>query len=398
MALTVPQTNNNLIKFREDVVFDFMRASRFDPYMGDGTTAPIIRVNELQASGLQVNIPLVNQLASNGVGAGVQAGAEEIIDDYGMPVFTDFARQAVAWNLQRKKDASFNIDSTSRSLLRSWAKRIVRDDLVDALLTIPTGIIQTGRGSGANGGNRVNGIRWANATAAERNAWSDRNSDRVLFGNSISNRVAGNVASSLANVDSVNDRLSAAIVSLAKRIAMATTTTGNAPAINPWMTEGTDEEWYVMFVGSRGMRDLRQDPTMFQANRDARAREADNATKSGGNPIFSGGALVWEGVIIKEIPEITTRLTTSTALATAGASSIPVEPFFLCGQAALAYASGIVPKIVGRDETDYEFLNGVGIMAQYGVAKVAKAPTQGPATALKDWGMVTGFVAGTPDT
>lgn len=398
MALSSPNSNDTLIKFRRDIITDFYRPGRFDAFMGEASTNVIVRLSELESDGYQVNVPLVSQLASPGVGTGILNGAEEIIDDFGMPLFTDFCRNGVAWNKQKRKDASFSIDSTSRSLLRNFAKNAIKNDIVDSLLSVPTTTVQPGRGSPANGGNRVNGLRWAAASAAQRNTWSDNNADRVLYGNSLSNRVAGNAASSLANVDSTNDRLTASIVSLLKRIAQATTTGGSAPAINPYMMEGTDEEWYVLFVGQRAMRDLRADPTMFQANRDARAREASNVTGAGGNPIFSGGSLVWEGVIIKEIPEITFRYTSGPGapLSNVGASSIPVEPVFLCGQAALGFANGQVPRITGKDNTDYEFLSGVGIEAQYGIGKLAKAPTMGGP--LKDFGMVTGFVAGTPDT
>lgn len=394
MALSSPSSNNQLIKFRKEVIYDFLRSSRFDPWMGDSATMPIVRMSDFNSDGYQLNIPLVNQLSSAGVGAGVLSGAEEQLDDYGFPLWTDFARNAVAFNKQREKDASFDIPSSARSLLRGWAKKTIRDDIVATLLSIPLGTIQTGRGSGTNGGNRVNGVKWADATAAQRNTWVTNNSDRVLFG-ALGSNYSTTFATAAANVDSTNDKLTAAAVSQMKRIAQATTSSGSAPAINPYMTEGTDEEWYVLFVGSRTMRDLRNDATMYQANRDARPRENSGVVDSGGNPIFSGGSLVWDGVIIKEIPEITTTYTTSTALVAAGASSIPVEPVFFCGQSALAYGVGQMPRVTTKRDTDYDFVNGVGIEAQYGVAKIAR--TVGGATALKDFGMLTGFFSGTAD-
>lgn len=396
MALSQPSANNQLIKFRKEVLYDFLRSTRFDPWMGDSASSPIVRMSDFSADGYQVNIPLVNQLSTRGVGAGVLSGAEEALDDYGFILWTDFARNAVAFSKQREKDASFDIPSSARSLLRSWAKRTIRDDIVDALLSIPTVTIQSGRGSSNNGGNRVNGVRWVDATAGQRNTWVTNNPDRVLFGSQASN-YSTTFATAVANVDSTNDRLTAAVVSQLKRIAQATTAPGSAPAINPYMTEGTDEEWYVMFVGSRAMRDLRNDAAMFQANRDARPREGAGVTESGGNPIFSGGSLVWDGVIIKEIPEITVAYTSRSGapLSNVGASSIPVEPVFLCGQSALAFGVGQMPRVTTKRDTDYDFVNGVGIEAQYGVAKIARVNSG--QTALKDFGIVTGFVSATAD-
>jgi hypothetical protein len=163
------------------------------------------------------------------------------------------------------------------------------------------------------------------------------------------------------------------------------------PKINPWQREDTDQEWYVCFLGSRAMRDLKSDPVMYQANRDARDRE--NATGPGANnPIWTGGGLVFDGVYYLEIPEITTRL----LLAGIGGASADVEPIFLCGQAAIAYAFGQAPRETRLEDGDYDFVTGLGIEAQYGVGKIAKAPLlAGMPTAgsdLVDWGMATGFV------
>jgi hypothetical protein len=87
--------------------------------------------------------------------------------------------------------------------------------------------------------------------------------------------------------------MTAAVGSLAKALAQQSGVDPNNPGvyngrpkINPWTIEDLDEEMYVCFLGSRAFRDLKADPTMFQANRDARARES-NPTKT--NPIFTGG-------------------------------------------------------------------------------------------------------------
>ena len=69
MALSSPQVNNQLIKFRSQVITDFLRSTRFDPYMGDSATMPIVRMSDFSSDGYQLNIPLVNQLSSAGVGA-----------------------------------------------------------------------------------------------------------------------------------------------------------------------------------------------------------------------------------------------------------------------------------------------------------------------------------------
>ena len=108
------------------------------------------------------------------------------------------------------------------------------------------------------------------------------------------------------------------------------------------------------------------------------------------NPIFHGGGLIFDGVIYLEIPEITQRL----LLTGVGASNIAVEPVFLCGQGAMAYAMGQMPRPTTLEDGDYDFITGMGIEAQYGVGKLAKISINDSSNALVDWGMVTGFVSG----
>jgi hypothetical protein len=394
MALTANHVNNEVIKFRKDAAIDFLRASRFDPFMGADSTYPIVRMKDLAADGKEINVPLVTQLSGPGVGAGTLRGAEEQIDSYGFPVWADWARNAVANNRAVNKESSFSIRSTARSLLSGWSKRVVRDDIVDALLSVPTSAVQSGRLTSP--GNRVNGVKWSLASTAQKNSWTTANYDRVVFGSVIGNYNSVN-ATALLNVDSTADKMTAAVGSLMKNQAQQTGTDpanpgvyNGRPKISPYQLKGADQEWYLCLLGSRAMRDLKADPVMYQANRDARERES-SPTKN--NPIFTGGGMVYDGVYYLEIPEITQRL----LLKGAGTAGIDVEPVFLLGQGAIAYALGQMPRPTQLEDGDYDFITGMGIEAQYGTAKVAKAPISVVGATvgdLVDWGMVTGFVSG----
>jgi len=397
MALTSNHPNNELIKFRSDVAFDFLRASRLDPYMGSDSTFPIVRMKDLSADGKEIRIPLVTQLAGPGVGAGTLRGAEEQIDSYGFPVWADWARNAVANNRAADKESSFSVRSTARSLLRGWARRIVRDDLVDALLSIPTSSIQANRLIAP--GNRVNGIRWSQASVGNKDSWMLANSDRVLFGATMANQLSTFLAS-MGNIDVTADKMTAAVGNLMKQMAQMTGVTmsnpgvyNGRPKINPYQLKDTDQEWYLCLLGSRAMRDLKADPVMYQANRDARERES-NPTSN--NPIFTGGGLVYDGIYYLEIPEITQRL----LLVGAGTvAAVDAEPVFMLGQGAMAYALGQMPRPTQLEDGDYDFVTGMGIEAQFGVAKIAKAPlsvANATVGSLVDWGMVTAFVAAPP--
>jgi len=395
--LTTNQVNNELIKFRRQVISDFLRRSRFDPFMGDSSTSVIVRLADLESDGKEINVPLVNQLSGPGVGAGTLRGAEEALDSYGFPIWADWGRNAVANNRASNKESSFNVRSTARDLLRGWGRRIVRDDLTDTLLSIPTSAIQAGRLVAP--GNRVNGVKWSAATSAQKNAWTAANFDRVLFGSALGN-YSTTWATAMLNVDSTADKMTAAVGSLAKQLAKQSGVDpsnpgqyNGRPKITPWEIEELDEEMYVCFIGDRAFAQLQADPPMYQANRDAREREA---APTNNNPIFTGGALKYDGILYKNIPEITQRL----LLKNAGAGPVDCEPFFMCGQAAMAYAMGQLPRPTTLEDGDYDFVTGLGIETQYGTAKIAKAPqsvTGATAGDLVDWGMVTGFVATPPN-
>ena len=84
---------------------------------------------------------------------------------------------------------------------------------------------------------------------------------------------------------------------------------------------------------------------MVNANRDARAREGNGMDN---NPIFQSGDLIWDGVIIREVPEIT-------ALAT------NCGEVFLCGAQAVGIAWGQEPTFQTDLTDDYKFRPGVAI-------------------------------------
>ena len=164
-----------------------------------------------------------------------------------------------------------------------------------------------------------------------------------------------------------------------------------SPAIRPWQLED-GREYFVMFAGQRAFRDLKFDSAMQQANRDARSREAGGYKD---NPIFQDGDLIYDGVIIRQVEEISTKLTTSATFATAGTSSNPVEPCFLCGQGAMGIAWGQEPTPRIGLTQDYQFRPGVAIEELRGLAKLS-FPT-GTAAAGKQHGVVTVYASGASD-
>ena len=181
-------------------------------------------------------------------------------------------------------------------------------------------------------------------------------------------------------------KATASNLALLKRIAM------NAnPKIRPFKT-AAGYEYYVAFAGTNTFRDLKA--SLETINRDARPREQNGVDK---NPLFQDGDQIYDGVIIRQVPEISSFVTNVwTTLTTAGTASARVEPVFLCGQQAAAMCWGQMAKPTFRKEDDYGFVTGTGIEMAYGVAKIFKKhPSSG--SNLKQFGMATGFFASATD-
>jgi hypothetical protein len=242
-------------------------------------------------------------------------------------------------------------------MLSMWAKSKMRDDIVAALASI-------------------NGVAYGTSSAAQRNAWMVDNVDRVLVGKLKSNYNATH-ATALANIDNTDDKLTPEAVSLMKRIAQSA-----SPKIRP-IRLNEDEEWYVLFANSRAFRDFSINSTVTQANRDARVRGVES------NPLFTGGSLVWDGVIVREIPEIG-------ILTGVGAGAIDVAPVYLCGAQAVGVGWAQRTKTT-TNVRDYGYLHGVGISEMRGIEKMTFGSGAADTDDQKDHGVVTGFFAAVAD-
>ena len=81
------------------------------------------------------------------------------------------------------------------------------------------------------------------------------NDDRVLFGSSTGNLASASFATSAANIDTTNDKASAAVLLLGKRMARRAN-----PGITPYRdNEDQGREWFVAFAGANAFRDLAAD-------------------------------------------------------------------------------------------------------------------------------------------
>lgn len=381
MALTAPQANNKLVQYRKELIKEFVRENMFSPYMGDSPNSIIRTLFDNKKGGEQVNIPLVRSLTGTAKSTGTLTDQEEAISNYGMRVWVDWARHAVATNDAEEQKDSADIFGEAKPMLSDWGKELQRDEIIQAFMALPTETAPADLGSAA--GQRVNGMLYEDATATPLNAWAAANSDRVLYGNSVGH-YSGTHVTDLGKIETSVDTFKASSVSLLKRVAKLA-----APRIRPFKTkDGYD--YFVAFAGTTSFRDLKAD--LKTSNTDARPRSPDNI-------IFQDGDLMWDGVIVREVPEIDNfvdDIWTSGIvgnLKTGGDGPSRVAPVFFCGQNALAMPWAKMPTPTFRDSTDYQFIKGAGVKMCYGVAKTFFKSS----SSLKQWGVVNGFFSAAAD-
>ena len=378
--------NGNLAERRwlsDEYVTPYMRQSGFSEYMGTGTDAiiRILRGTDLGSGARSVIMPLVGLLRGEGVsGSQVLEGNEEDMDTYADEIRVNYRRNGVKVPKSESYKTTLDLLRVARPRLRDWAANVVlKKGLIQQIqgIVVPGITVTETDGSTYQGPDSV--VPYAQATAAQRNAFVVNNADRILFGADIANASSGVMATALATIDSTNDKLTAAAISKVKRIAQATadltaTTTNNVSPITPYSTRDGNE-MFVYWANKWSFRDLRNDPAMYNALKDAEVRGKDN-------PLFRSGDLWWDGVIIREMQDME-------VIAGAGASGIDVAHNFLAGQSALAVAYGEEPRIITDRDQDYQFRPAVAVQELIGIKKTSFAGRQ--------YGGVSHFVSATPD-
>jgi N4-gp56 family major capsid protein len=354
-------------KWITDYFKEYVRESGFAGYMGRGPTSIIIGKYELQEeAGKTINIPLIVRLTGDGVtGSTVLDGNEEDLGNYNCAISVDWRRNGVRVPKSTQYKTEINLLNAARPLLRQWEAEKLRDDIIKAMLSLT---------QAADASNVL--LSASDATA--RNLFNANNSDRQLWGKLKSNYSA-TWATAIGNLDTTDDKCTAASMSLAKRIAKAA-----SPHIRPFKSE-IGKEYFVAFHGARTFRDLKLDSVMTQANREARPRDIES------NPLFQDGDLIYDGIMHREVPEIDDIASTGAYnLDGKGNTAADVRPVFLCGQQAVGIAWGQEPTPQTDTDKDYKFRPGVAIEELLGVKKLVFN--------AKQHGMVSCFFAAAADS
>jgi N4-gp56 family major capsid protein len=348
MTLSTVVSGNVQKQWDEKFYREYIRANRFARYQGTDANS-IIQLKEqlTKKPGDAITLSLVKALSGAGVtGNTLLEGAEESVSNYAHQISIGAYRNGVAMTEWEEQKSPIVALDTVRPLLKDWAMELNRTKVIAALsAVIPDSGVQE---------------PYATATSTERDEFIVSNSDRVLFGALKSNAVSGVFATALATLDATDDKFTYSKVSLMKRIAKTAD-----PIIRP-VRVNDDEEWYVAFCGSNCFRDLKTSLATIHADAMQRGRD---------NPLFTDGDLVYDGVIIREVPEI-------------AALAANVGEVFLCGAQAVGHVIG-KRWSSNTESRDYGFVTGAAIAGFFGTEKLVFNG--------KQHGVVTGYMYAAAD-
>jgi N4-gp56 family major capsid protein len=358
MAVTTVVSANQVQQWEDKFFGEYVRDSLFAPYMGTDENS-IIQVKEdlMQKAGKTINIPLVTRLTNSGIsGDNTLEGNEEALGNYNHAVNIDQIRNGVRVGKMEQKHTVIDLLDAARTMLKMWIMDDLRDDIIDALKSPVTDGVTA----------------YASASETQKDTWLAANyvsatNTRVLFGATVSNSSTEDHSTSLGNVDSTTDVLDFDIIQLAKRLAKKAD-----PHIRPVKIKG-GREFYVMFCESYAFRDLKADTETMHTNAGVRGED---------NPLFQDPDLMLDGVICREVPEIT-------VISGVGNGNIDVAPNFLCGAQAVAVAWGQRSKFA-TETFDYGNQKGVAVGEVRGVEKLTYNSIQ--------HGVVTVYASGVADS
>lgn len=365
MASSFISSGNKVTDFQKKVNRVYVRDGKFGPYIGASENA-IIQTNK---NIRKKSLPLIGKLYGPGVrGSNQLVGGEEPLSNYDFTFEPTHLRNGVLIDNEENEKAEFDLYTEARPALTNWIMETKRDQIIQAF-----GAVQAAGVYYNYGGVEASGAKGSTAASgAQMDTWQAANADRIVYGSAISNFTSGDHTTSLGTIDGTADLMTTKLVELLKRRAMDCD-----PLIRPVMIN-EDEPWFILFLGKYAFRDLRQDTAMQNAMREGLPRAKSN-------PLFSGGDLMWDGVIIKEIPDLDKFIDSTgsglwdgvwganavgDSLKTSGATGGRVGVGFLCGAQAVCFGRGKDAKFNLRKEDDYGHQNGVAVTAKHDIKKI----------------------------
>lgn len=353
MADTVVATGLRVQQWDRKFFTEYLTENRYSAEMGEGENAVIqVRSDVTKKPGDSITFALVNRLKQQAViGSAMMEGNEEDMSTRSFRLYIDKRRNAVRIPEMEEIKSAIDLRAAAKSTLKEWTLKDTEAQITTAL------------GS-------IDGVAYTSATTGQKNAWNVANQDRIQYGKLVGNYNSTH-ATALATIDNTDDKLTPELISLVKMRAIEAD-----PKITPIRVEQDGgKRFYVLYAQARAFRDLKTNTTLMTAQRDV-------SLKMQNNKLFEGGDLEWDGVIIKEVPDIPVI-----------SSTIEVAPNYFCGAQAIGMAWGKRWNTVTKT-FDYGDKFGVAVEGIMGIRKLQFGTSTSTDTGtLKDNGVITVFTA-----
>lgn len=358
MAQTSAATGLTVEQWDDKFFVEDIQENVFSTLYEEGENAAIQVKQDLdKKKGDNINFALLNRLTGDGVeGSNTLEGSEEDLTSRSHNVTVNKRRHGVLVPEMEEQKSAIGLRDAAKPALKTWAQEHTRDKIITAL------------GS-------INGVAYASASEAQKDAWLVDNADRVLFGAARANNASNDHSAALTQIDSTTDVLTRAMIDLMKRLARTC-----SPKIRPIQDKGNGKKVYVAYAHPYAFRDLANNME----------GTLDDTTAAGmAMSLFEGGDLMWRNVIIKELEDMP-------VYTGVGGGGIDVAPVYLIGAQCIGYATAKRWKTIEK-RFDYEDKAGVAIEAIDGFSKLTFGTGSGDTDDLKDYGLVTGFAAAVAD-
>lgn len=309
---------------------EYLRGNTLSFLMGSDANSPIQIMDKNGEKGDTFKYHLLGKTTGGVFGEGQLTGNEQALNIAMDEVSVRMVRNGIRvdeWYIS-SENTRIDLAEMARKNLQDWLTETIRDDVLYALTGTP-----------------INAVQTANSTVYPVARTTGRTQNRALYGISNSNYNATE-STALANIDSVNDKMSVELI----RVARDKASSGTNPMrpVNLKYMNGVPAESYIMLMNQRQARDLEQDATW--RNQRLWKTEMDKAGLFRG--AFYKGSI--QGVDVFSIPEVP-------VLAGVGASGIDVGQGLLLGAQAATCVYRQRPDYQVRKEDDYGNTWGLGV-------------------------------------
>lgn len=394
---SVPRTSNEFLpKYRRRYMEETLGRNYFSAHIGVEDTNAIQVIADNKDEGESIQFAFLRELDDNGVAGGMRLrGVEAVPKREKMVLKWEYQRNAIALKRAEEKKSIVELAGSMTPLLQKWSKRMLRNRIVDALRmvapdkTFATPLYTIDSGKVLSGfPTLVQPTAAVTPTSAETAAWLTNNQDRILFGLADANY--SSLASLSVNLGNVTAGTDGGSLDLLRK--MHDRAKNANPFIEPLHWDDQDKTFYTCFTDTFTFRQIQK--ALQAVDTSARPRE----TGWENNPVYTGGDLVFDGLIIKEIPDLKPLVLDTVwrdrkESDSSGIKATSKGQIFLVGRQALALGIAQEPKPI-EDKDDYGMIKGFGIEEALGCNKFQRQDLT-TATKFIDFGMVTAFTNAT---